>query len=288
MYWVALTLGSAVIDAVYFMAIKKHGSRHHYALLAGLSFLTTAILLFIVSAGKGFPQHVGPLFWPGVVGSAIMNVLAVGLYFRMLPKTDLSLAVPMLSFTPVFLLLSSFFLLHEVPSLAGLFGILLIITGSYVLNLHHLDRHVFAPFHALFTNKGTRAMMVVAVIFGFVISVEKLVIIDSDPFFGAMFIELLVGLSFLAIAVLTGKASASRVRKALHYAVPLGLLLGTSIIFFNFAVQQQLASYVLSVKRMSILFSVGLGYFFFKEQHILQRAIGAAFMVAGVAVIVLW
>ena len=62
-------------------------------------------------------------------------MLALLIFFKALKKLDLSLAIPLLSFTPIFMLLSSFILLGEFPSLLGILGMILVVSGIYVLNL---------------------------------------------------------------------------------------------------------------------------------------------------------
>ena len=55
----------------------------------------------------------------------------------------------MISFTPLFLVVTAFVLLHESPSLIGIAGIVTIVTGSYVLNLSSAHRGWADPFRAI-------------------------------------------------------------------------------------------------------------------------------------------
>ena len=48
--------------------------------------------------------------------------------------TPLSLCVPYFAFTPMFLLVVSFFLVHETPTAQGVFGVCVITLGAYLLN----------------------------------------------------------------------------------------------------------------------------------------------------------
>ena len=52
-----------------------------------------------------------------------------------------------------------------------------------------------------------------------------------------------------------------------------------------FTIKSAFVSYMIGLKRLSGVFSVLLGYFFFKEQHIEGRLIGASLMVIGAILI---
>ena len=232
MSWAVFALSSAVLDTLYYLIVKRLGGKIHYSVLASGTLLINAIILGVAASSYGIPD-LGNLFWPAVIGSAIINILAITLYFTVIPKTDLSLSIPMLSFTPVFLLVTSFALLYEIPSLGGLLGILLIVVGSYVLNLHHFDRHILAPFHELFRNPGTRGMLTVAILFSFTVSLDKLIIIESNPFFGSFVISLLVSMTFFVMSILSEKTTAATYRKSLPAILLLGLIGAGSAIAFN-------------------------------------------------------
>ena len=65
----------------------------------------------------------------------------------------------------------------------------------------------------------------------------------------------------------------------------IGLLsLGTLMSQF-FAIKMALVPYVMSIKRMSILFAVLYGAFLFKEENIKERLIGSIIMVISVVLI---
>ena len=56
-------------------------------------------------------------------------------------------------------------------------------------------------------------------------------------------------------------------------------------ITINYAYLDSLVPYIISVKRMSILFSIIFGYLIFKEKLFSIRLIGGIIMVAGAAMI---
>ena len=52
-------------------------------------------------------------------------------------------------------------------------------------------------------------------------------------------------------------------------------------------IQLTLVSYVIAIKRLSIVFGVLFGYLIFKEKNIKERLAGASIMVAGAVLILL-
>jgi len=63
-----------------------------------------------------------------------LKALSAALLQRALQLSPLSLCVPYLAFTPMWLLVFSFFLVKEVPTLRGSVGVVVITLGAYLLN----------------------------------------------------------------------------------------------------------------------------------------------------------
>ena len=137
MLWIFLALLGAVTNAGYFIIIKRYIATLDPKVLTGVGFTCGGLLLLAFSAIRGFPV-IGQDLYPAVAVTAVLNIVSLALIFKALSSTDLSLSIPMLSFTPVILIGTSYLLLDEVPSLAGISG-----------HLHHRDRIVCAE-HLVF------------------------------------------------------------------------------------------------------------------------------------------
>ena len=101
-------------------------------------------------------------FWSALIVSGTLLCATNILYVQALRDADLSLTAPLLTFTPIFMLVTSPLMLGEFPGPRGLLGMLLIVAGSYVLNLHARHRGWWAPFVALAEQPGSRCMLGVA------------------------------------------------------------------------------------------------------------------------------
>lgn len=287
MAWFIFALLGAFFDATYYTVIKKSlKNLNQYVLSTGV-FLTTAIILLIISLFKGLPE-LGPLFYTSVLATGILNLVAAVLYFKALKITDLSLAIPMMSFTPVFLILTSFFIMRELPTSIGILGICLIVIGSYFLNTSKNSTKLFDPLKAIFTNKGTLYMLVVAFLFSISTNYDKLAVQNSDAFFSSAMIFLFVGISFLIISLFKAKKELINSKKHFSKFLLAGSILALIAISINFAFTTQIVPYVISIKRTSILFTLVYGAFLFKEKGMLRRSLGAVVMLIGALLIILF
>jgi uncharacterized membrane protein len=83
------------------------------------------------------------------------------------------------------------------------------------------------------------------------------------------------------------KQNIKEIPRQLWILVPVGLFAATRIIFQMLAINLALVSYVISIKRTSVLFSIFFGYLVFKEKGVRGRLAGALLMLAGVLLITL-
>jgi drug/metabolite transporter (DMT)-like permease len=308
MLWVFLAIIGAVSNASYYIIIKNHIIDRDPRILTALGFLLSAVLLLAISAARGFPV-IGPDYYSAVIISGILNIIGLGLIFRAMESSDLSLSMPMLSFTPVFLIGTSYLLLHEVPSAAGIFGIGIIVSGSYVLNISAEHEHFLDPVRSMVQNRGSWYMLIVAFLFAASINYDKIAMLNSDPVFGMAFTLLFVSGAFAIIVIISGKsAGRSHFLHAERDPVPSGHLQKTAIslrpylvpaflagifvsaecVSINIAYTLQIAPYVIAIKRLSIIFMVLYGTVLCAEDEIRTRLLGSVLMVGGAVIILLF
>jgi drug/metabolite transporter (DMT)-like permease len=95
-------------------------------------------------------------------------LLTIALFFQYwaISVSPLSLTMPYLSFTPALVIVTGFVLLGETLNAWGLFGVLAIAAGGYVLNIEpNSGRGVLDPIKAIFREPGSRRMLVTAILF---------------------------------------------------------------------------------------------------------------------------
>ena len=309
MLWILLALLGAIANAAYFIIVKKHITALDPKLLTGIGFTAGGCLLFAGSALRGFPV-LGQDFFPAVAITVILNILGLNLIFKALSSSDLSLSVPMLSFTPAILTGTSYLLLHEVPSLFGFFGICTIVSGSYVLNISAGHEHLLDPVRSMMRNRGSWYMLIVAFLFAVSINFDKIALLNSDPFFGMALAVFTIGIAFLLISVSScyagrkssrdpsqhdpgqadppARASPFPLRKFFGLSLLIGIFVAIEAASINLAYTLQIVPYVIAIKRLSIIFMVLYGTLVFSEGEIGKRVMGATLMVAGAIIILLF
>jgi drug/metabolite transporter (DMT)-like permease len=308
MLWILLALLGAVTNASYFIIIKRYITTLDPKVLTGVGFTCGGLLLLAFSAIRGFPV-IGQDFYSAVAITAILNIISLSLIFEALSSSDLSLSVPMLSFTPVILIGTSYLLLNEIPSVSGVVGICIIVIGSYVLNISSADEHLLDPVKSMLRNRGSWYMLIVAFLFAVSINFDKIAMLNSDPFFGMALTVLAIGMAFVLIATyyrssiqtlssqkppenekrapLSGFPTFPQ-RKYLALTILIGAFVAIEAASINVAYTLQIVPYVIAIKRLSIIFVVLYGTLVFSEQETGKRLMGAALMVSGAIIIVLF
>ncbi len=214
-----------------------------------------------------------------------LDIIAVLLYIRAIKVSPLSLTLPFLSLTPVFLIGTSYIILGERPGKFGFIGILLVVIGAYLLNVHTISQGFLAPFKAIAKEKGSVLMIIVAFIFSIGGCLGKIAVQHSSPeFFSVIYIFLLSLVLFIIISLKSKHFLSKSISRPIPF-IFIGLLIAIMIITHLKAISLIEVSYMVSVKRLSILFGVLYGIMFFKETNIKERLLGATVMVSGIIVL---
>ena len=227
-------------------------------------------------------------FW--LVFPILLTLQAVGniLFFRAIKLGDLSLTVPMLAFSPLFLLGITPVMLGEYPTGLDSLGIMMIVGGSYLINLKAKKLGYLAPFRALIHNQGSKIMLFVALMFALISTLNKIVIQESNIFFWTAFDYSCFSLVLLPIMLRNSQAPAQKILANIKYLIPIGFCQGLMMLCFTKALELTLVAQVVAVKRLSILITIVLASLLFQESNFKERFLGAAIMLLGVILISLW
>lgn len=290
--WVAFALVAAFSLATSDAFAKKALAAHNEYLIAWLRLVVAlpgllAVLLFIPAPPLGRDYYIaGALSMP-------FEIAAMVLYIKALKVSPLSLTLPFLSLTPVFLIIVPSLLLGEQVSVQGGIGVLLVAAGGYLLNLKEFRKGVFEPFRAVGRERGSVYMILVALIFSITSTLGKRAIEASSPLFFASTYYIVLVVLFAPIAWYKGNAGGHRgagsfiTKETLRASLLPGLFHLSMIIAHMIAISLTKVAYMISVKRLSLLLGVYYGYLFFGERGLRERLPGTALMLAGVTLIVL-
>jgi len=286
MTWFMFAFLTALSVAVHDTWVKKwfsHLTAYEmfvFPLLYSLP-LTVISLLFI---------DIPPLdrvFYITFLISLPFNAVPFFMYIKAIKISPLSLTVPYLAFTPVFIIGTGFLMLNEVPDIWGISGIASVCIGSYVLNIDPKNRSFLEPLRAVFKETGSWMMLIVSFVFSISAVLGKLAILHSSVMFFQMSFFVVLNLLIIIVFLLLGKI---RLKTFVAYPVKgmvAGVLLYCHIFFHGFGISMTKAAYMMSIKRLSIVFSVILGGLVFHEQNIRMRFFGAMLMFFGAVLILL-
>lgn len=251
----------------------------------GAIILTAAgALIFPLYASLHIPPFTMELI--KVIGFALpLEILGYYLFLSAIKKGPISVTIPLLAFTPVFTIASSYLLLDEQVSLQAAIGILMVTMGAYFLNLNAARSSLAGPIKALLSSPAARRMLLVAMVWS-VTSVlgRKGAILHGAIQFGFT-IEILIAAGFLAIALVRHRMGLARYELSRSYLIlfPAAFLFMAAAQLTHFiALSMAPAPYMISVKRLSLVFGVLVGWFFFREDQIGLRLLGTLMMVSGV------
>ncbi len=244
-------------------------------------FATVPIPLLLVLTGI---PPVGHEFYYSILLACAFDVVGIMLMTKALRYSSIAYSVPLLSLTPVFVLITGFVILGEFPSPLGLLGILVIVFGIYCLRLERNQRSFLEPFRLLFKNRGARYMLGTAALFSLTGIFFKKAILNSSPFLTMAVGMPLSALLLLLFHMITG----NRIREILpdRRSLKLLFLSGISVFFvaltINLALSTGLVSYVGAIKRVSILFNMILGALLLHEEGLRRNLFAAGIIVAGI------
>lgn len=284
MLWLPFSLLNALFESIA-NVFGKHGAQKINVLSAvwAQRFFSLFILLPLVLL-TGSLRPTPSIFWIILVFNCALGTFTSILFFKALKDSPLSLTLPITAFTPAFLLVMSPIITKEFPSAFGVVGTLMIVFGSYMLNLSKRVHGFFAPITSIVKEDGTREMFLVALLWSVTVSFDKIAIRNSNPM---MYSFLLGTLSviYLSIILLVRQISIRNVIRNFRILAPIGILAGFSVALHMQAISMTVVSNAIAVKRTSSLFGAIWGKLFFKETQLKERFTGAVIMVIGVALI---
>jgi drug/metabolite transporter (DMT)-like permease len=226
-------------------------------------------------------------FWLATLCALPLEIAVLILYTKALKVSPISLTMPFLALTPLFLIITAYIIVGERVSIYGGIGIMMMALGSYTLNLHKMKYSLLEPVKAIFREKGSVMIILVAFIFSITASLGKVAIEHSSPIFFGSFYFILLTILFTPIAMVKNRGRLKISKKDILPLASIGMTFALMIIFHMLAMSLVNVAYMISIKRTSLLFSILYGHLLFKEGKIAEKIIGAIIMLFGFVLIVL-
>ena len=285
MHWLPITLLCAFMLASSDAAVKKYLSQLDARSLIVIRLGFAGVLMLPIGLTLPWPNLTSN-FWLWMLLLVPLEIIAMTLYIKAIRDYPLSLTLPYLAFTPAFAAINAWLLLGEHISLYGLSGMLLIIIGAWLLNIpenhSHTARRALDPLRAIFRNKGSRLMLTAALIYSFSAVGSKAAMTGIAPLqFGAFYFGTIGSVALL----LFGKGSMGPIRRHWFASMAVALFMAVMVFTHFLALSLTEVAYMISVKRLSLLFGILYGAWLFQEKHLSMHLFAAGLMLGGVLLI---
>lgn len=281
--WFLFGLGTGFLNALTTAFSKKAVESVDPYFIPLVQTLLALPVFAVAILATGFTAPTA-LFWPALIGSGIINVLAAILTMKALKIGDLSLTIPYLAFTPLFLVLTSRLILNESISTGGFIGILMITAGSLALQWTK-GGTLKDPLRNFANNRASQLALLVAFLYSISTNLDKIGILHSDAIVYPAMIYAFQALVFLPIVIWRKKPTKTDLKKNLKFLLPIGPISTVMLLLYSAAISSAMVAYVIALKRTVVLWSVLIGCFAFNEKNFVQKIAGAAAMVCGVLLI---
>lgn len=281
MFGFILAFGTAVSEALKDIT-SKYNLHHIDEYTAAFSMhLVQSILLIPLVLYMGF-EEMSPRFLFALLGSSVLQLGVILLYFKAIKRSEISVTVPLITLTPLFMLLTSPIMIGEFPSALGIVGIVLIVAGTYISNLSEDPKQIFAPFKALVKNQGSRYMLLVAFIWSITANIDKIGVEETSPIYWAFTKDFVILFYLIPILILKSKKPLLQINNRKWPLLMVGFFKSTSVVTQMFAIQFVLVPYVISIKRASSIFIILFAFLYMGEKkNFRNRMIGIVIILLG-------
>jgi len=277
-----LILFSTIFHTAWNFLVKKSKDKDIFLML---SFLVGGAY-FLIPSFIYFFYYPFPVYgWLFIFGSGFVNALYFIFLSRAYTNGDLSITYPIIRSSSIFVPIIAWITIGEKISLWGGVGILVIISGVYILNVD------VKSFKKTIKNIATKSIFFAffAAFFSALYSVidKSAVSIINPLLYNALYTFLATPI-FISIYILLKKKKEQileewHLNKKLILLVPILIYIAYSFILFAF--QFGKVSYIVSIRQFSIVLGVFLGVKHLKEGFLARKLIGSLFIVAGIIIL---
>lgn len=288
--WQLLAFTSALFSAFAAVTEKKALLKSDPLLfslvLSALTLVFTVPFLFYIDLHSIEPTTIMVLF-----GKSILGAFAFLMVMNGLKHLEISSSLPLLVLTPAVVAIVAFLILDEPLSGRDILGMLLLLAGTYVLQLKKGSK-LLEPFRFAKQNKAYLFIIAAILLFTTTSVLDKALLstykLQPEAFLPLQ--QLFYTLVFI-IVFLFRRKNKEIIKTQLLYSWKWILLVAVLAVVYRYshilAVKEGPVALVLSIKRTSVFFATIIGGQIFHEQNLLRKSIAVAVMIAGAIFVIL-
>lgn len=294
---IILSVITAIFASLHDSFINKSSKKGDPYLIALAINIFCVPIILLALFFTGIPDT-NSTFWLVVFIKVPLISLTGLLRAKAHQNAEQSLIIPMLCFTPIFVMFLAPFFLNQPIKPLGALGITILVIGAYFLNISKYKEGFWEPIGAIYQNIGARYMLLVAFIWSITTILDGIGVKNAGSSISNLFLSLKAGVFWLfctqmfssilmLIAIALRREKYPIQNKDLKILISIGVTNGILEITQMCAMGLISAAYVNSIKRLSIIFSILTGHFYFKEKDFKERMIGSLIMIFGFILITL-
>ena len=248
-----------------------------------LIFTITQLIIFLIWLFfEDFSINLIPYLLPGIT-LIIIGLFSALLFLKAIKQSDLSLTIPLLSLSPMFSSLFSFFFLNEQLSNIQYLGIFLIILGTLILYSKKLTIYeIIKSFKIILKNSSAKLMVLVSIIWSLTPVLDKICLKNSSINIHG-FIQSLGMITLLIFLFKKDKVQTQNTKKNWRIIFLTVFIGSTATILQFYAILTNYVPIMESIKRsIGQLSSVFLGKIFFNEEVNKPKVVGVIVLSIGV------
>ena len=283
--WFALALVAALCQVLRNTVMKRlgHALDEYINVWGRFTFLLPFAGLFVL--WKGVPP-IKPGFVLACVTFGVCQTISTLALSKALKLGEISMVTALWKVSLLILVVLGYFTLKETPTALGVAGIVISMTGVYLLNVNRAHIAWWAPLAVLFTDRGLRYTLLAACFFAPSVITIKWAMMLSDPYMGTLGGYIAASLIVTPIVLVTSRRHFADVPRYWKAFVSFGLFAALTTISQGTAYLLTLSSYVEAVKQVEMLFAMGIGVVMFGERQKVRDIVpGALVMLAGVVLL---
>ena len=286
MQWYIFAILAAVLTAASTIVEKKTLLKEHAmefsTVLAVFNFFIALVLLPYINLN--FSLNMLALIYI----ASVLATIAFLFVAKAVRHMDISVVSPLLNFSPAVVAVLAFFILGERITYLQLFGILLLIMGSFVLEAeNHNTKKIFTK---KFKSNYFYYTFLALMLYGFCSILDKFILRTVSPLTYIPVIHFFIAINFIILICIFHNGFEGikhGIKSAGKWVFLVAILVTGYRLSQAQAVSMTYVSLVIPIKRMSAFFATLVGGKIFHEKNLAKRVLACVIMLVGAFLVIL-
>ncbi|MBU1204346.1 MAG: EamA family transporter [Nanoarchaeota archaeon] len=286
MQWYVFAILTALLTAAAAIVEKKTLLKEHAmefsTVLAVFNFFIVLVLLPYINFN--FSLKILAMIYTASVFATIAFLFVA----KAVRHMDISIVSPLLSFSPAVVAVLAFFILGERITYLQLFGILLLILGSFVLEAENYNTKKI--FTKKFKSNYFYYIILALTLYGFCSILDKFILNTISPLTYIPIVHFFIAINFIILICIFHNGFEGikhGIKSAGKWIFLVAILVTGYRLSQAQAISMTYVSLVIPIKRMSAFFATIVGGRVFHEKNLAKRTLACIIMLAGSFLVIL-